>query len=66
MSNPLSQLLARSFDDSDLLCILEAARIGLSDGEYFDTIAEDMDLCDQVLVSLRERLHEFLNQPLLP
>ena len=61
MSKFLKQL-TKEFDESDLITLLEAARIGLSDSETFDAIAEDMDLTDEVMVSLLKRLHEFMNR----
>jgi hypothetical protein len=61
MSKFIKQL-TEEFDESDLITLLEAASIGLSDSETFDTIAESMDLSDEVMVSLRERLHEFMNR----
>jgi len=51
-----------NFNESDLIALLEAARLGLSDADCFDDIAEAMDLSDSVLISLREKLHEFMNR----
>lgn len=52
---------AHPFTDEELLCIFEAARIGLADAETFETIAENMDLADEVMVPLRDKLHDYLN-----
>jgi len=61
MSTKYVNTLAKHFDESDLITLLEAARVGLADADTFDMIAEDMDVSDKTLVSLRERLHEFMN-----
>lgn len=43
------------------LIIMEAARIGLADAETFDWIADELDLDDNFLVKLREKLQNILN-----
>lgn len=49
------------FDYEELITLLEASRLALSDAEVFDHIAESLDLSDQYLLDLREKLGGYLN-----
>jgi hypothetical protein len=48
------------YTDSEVLVLLELARISLADGEVYDKMAERMDLSDEYLKSLQEKLEEDL------
>ena len=48
------------FNNEELLVFLEAARIALSDAGTYEDIAEQMDLSDEELFPLRERLQNYL------
>lgn len=49
------------FDYEELIALLEASRLALSDAEAFDHIAESLDLSDQYLLDLRDKLEAYLN-----
>ena len=46
----------------ETIIVLEAARIALSDGDIFDRIAEEMDISDADLASVRDKLEKGMNQ----
>lgn len=48
--------------NEELITVLEAARIALSDGDTFDFIAEQMDIADGDLADLRDKLEKQMNQ----
>jgi hypothetical protein len=48
------------FNKEETTILFEAARIALSDGEIFDNIAEEMDVSDEVLVPLRDKLEKYM------
>lgn len=47
------------FSQCELLELLEAARIALKD----DKTAEELDLSDEYLKELADRLHQYLREP---
>lgn len=49
------------FNREELLIIFEAARIAMADGEVFDRIAEDMDLADEAMKGIQEKLFAYLD-----
>ena len=49
------------FTDSELVELLEVSRYALADADIFDGMAEKLDLSDTEMLSLRDRLHDFLN-----
>lgn len=49
------------FDQSELITLLEAARITLADSELFDGIANSLDISDDELKALQEKLNNHLN-----
>ena len=49
-------------DRSDLIIILEAARIALADADTFDQIAEELDIEDEELSRLRDSLEKYMNE----
>jgi len=48
------------FNAEDLLILFESAKIGLSETNSFDRVAETLDINDEYLLGLRERLYKFL------
>ena len=46
--------------EHDLLVILEGFRLLLADAELFDMLAEKLDLSDDLLVELREDVHNYM------
>ena len=58
---PAGPRTAVPFSDSELLVLLEAARVTLADADVFDQIAEDMDIADGPMRSLRDRLQAYLD-----
>ena len=55
------QTIKDNFTEDELLHLLEAARVAFADAETYDMIAEDMDLSDDYLKPLIEKLHKFMN-----
>lgn len=49
------------FDQTELITLLEAARITLADAELFDGIANSLDISDDELKALQEKLNSRLN-----
>jgi len=56
---PLRALIAE-LPESDLIAILEAARIALADGEVAWDISERMDISDARLSELQDQLQKLL------
>lgn len=56
---PLRALIAE-LPESDLIAILEAARIALADGEVASEISERMDISDARLSELQDQLQKLL------
>ena len=46
--------------EHDLLVILEGFKMLLADAELFDMLAEKLDLSDNLLVELREDVHNYM------
>jgi hypothetical protein len=46
--------------EHDLLVILEGFKLLLADAELFDMLAEKLDLSDDLLVELREDVHNYM------
>ena len=46
--------------EHDLLVILEGFKMLLADAELFDMLAEKLDLSDDLLVELREDVHNYM------
>jgi len=49
------------YSAGEMLIIKEAARLALADADVFDDIAGAMDVADQVLINIREKLQADLN-----
>jgi len=49
------------FDKEETEIICEAAAHAFADAEMFDKIAEYLDIADEELVKIRERLNDYLN-----
>ena len=50
------------FTKEENLIIMEAARVALADAESFDNIANELDLNDDFLANLSEKLQKHLNE----
>jgi len=50
------------FSSSDLLAVFELARMALSDADNFDEMAYDMDVSDEEMKSLQEKLNRHLEK----
>jgi alkyl hydroperoxide reductase subunit AhpF len=50
------------FTDEQVLTLLEMVRVAMSDAEIADSIADKMDMSDEELISLREKLTEELSR----
>lgn len=48
------------FTDSELVTIFEAARISLANAELRDELAAEMDIADAELLSLYEKLENYM------
>lgn len=48
------------FTTEEQLIILEAARIALSDADIFDSLADQMDVADDVLKEIQEKLSSYM------
>jgi hypothetical protein len=46
--------------EHDLLVILEGFKMLLADAEWFDMLAEKLDLSDNVLVEIREDVNKYI------
>jgi len=46
--------------EHDLLVILEGFKLLLADAELFDMLAEKLDISDDLLVELREDVHNYM------
>jgi hypothetical protein len=44
------------FSDEELTVVAEVARIALADGIVFDTIVDEMDLADEELLKIRDKI----------
>jgi len=51
MSHPITY-----FSDEEKTIIMELARLALADAETFDMVAEDMDISDEYLQYLRDKI----------
>lgn len=54
--------LSDKFTDEELLILLEAARITLSDGDTYDMCVDLMDIDDDIMKALQEKLAAVLNK----
>lgn len=48
------------FNDEELIIILEAARIALTDAEIFDVLCDQMDLAEAFMFNVRDSLNQFM------
>ena len=49
------------FTYEELTIIFEAANLGISDAEIFDYIAENLDISDDEIKRISDKLYEFMN-----
>lgn len=48
------------FTEAEIIAFLEMARVAMSDADQFDCIAGELDLSDEEMCDLRERLQKFM------
>lgn len=61
-SDEIKENPAFNFSASELITLLEAARITLADADLFDGIADSLDISDEELKSLQDKLINFMNR----
>jgi len=49
------------FTEEEQLIIIEAAKVSLGDSMVYEMIADEMDLSDEVLANLRDKIHIVMN-----
>ena len=49
-------------DRDDEMAVLEIARVALADGEIFDHVAEELDMSDEEMQKLRDRIIKITDQ----
>jgi hypothetical protein len=54
--------IANKFSEDELVIIFEAARAALADGDTFDRLAVDMDIADDEMVQVRDKLSVVMNE----
>jgi len=47
--------------NEERVIVLELARIALSDAETYDLVADELDLSDETLKGLQEKIHNHLS-----
>ena len=52
------------FDHEEILTLMECASVALADASVFDFIVEKLDISDESMIELREKLHNYLNEEL--
>jgi hypothetical protein len=55
------ELTTTVFSETEMLEILEIARVALQDGEFFDQVCYDTDLADDYMVALRDKLQAVMD-----
>jgi hypothetical protein len=60
MEKPQKKGIADTFNDDELITILEFARLAISDANFFDEIIEKTDISDEEMIRLREKLQSFM------
>jgi hypothetical protein len=56
----MPELTLKDFTDDELVTLLECARLALADGEIFDLMCDLLDITDEDMKVLREKLTLFL------
>jgi hypothetical protein len=51
----------KTIPEDQLLLILEGFRVALSDADIYDSIVEEMDISDNEMFELREKVCDFMN-----
>lgn len=59
--NEIQDELFKAFTDSDVVTLLETARLALSDAGTFEAVATKTDSDEGYLGALRERLEAFMD-----
>ena len=50
-----------NLSDDDMVTVMEIARIALGDADIFDEVADQLDLSDEAMGNLRDRLQKELD-----
>jgi len=61
IENPQLMPATTVFSETEMIEILEFARLALQDGEFFDRMAEECDLADDYMLSLRDKLQAVMD-----
>ena len=56
MSHPITY-----FNDEEKTIVMELARLALADADTYDRVADELDLADDVLKDLQERIEKVTN-----
>lgn len=63
LSTPVTAELEKyGFSPDNIVNLLEAARVALADADIFDELADQMDLSDDEMVALRDKLQTFMDE----
>jgi hypothetical protein len=61
VENPELMPATTVFSETEMIELLEFARLALQDGEFFDQMAEECDLADADMVALRDKLQAVMD-----
>jgi hypothetical protein len=61
MDKPNIDKFKNTFEDAELIALLEISRLALADFDFFSWIAREMDVTDEELTFLQEKLSTYLN-----
>lgn len=50
------------FTEDDMVIVFEAARVVLADAEVFDKIAEELDLSDEEMIKIRDKIQFVMDE----
>jgi hypothetical protein len=51
----------KEFNPEEQLCLLEVAHQALGDADVFDELVQKMDIADEELADVRDRLYDYLS-----
>lgn len=60
MYSKINKDLAKTFSNSEMLTVLELARVALTDAEVYDYMADKLDMSDEDMKSLQEKLEKYM------
>lgn len=56
------ETIKRHFTGEELITLLECARMGIADADNFDDLADRLDISDEEMTKLRDKLHTFMQR----